>query len=129
MGDRPIMWVGADAPLIVTARGSFGTLGRRKSKRAMTEIRSEHPDDVAAIRHVNERAFGSPGEAELVDKLRAANKAVVSLVAQRGDQVVGHILFSPITVTNAPGSFRGVGLAPVVSGHKSNNCSWLPSSI
>ena len=79
----------------------------------MTEIRPEHPDDVAAIRDVNERAFGSPGEAELVDKLRAANKAVVSLVAQRGDQVVGHILFSPITVTNAPGSFRGVGLAPM----------------
>ena len=79
----------------------------------MTEIRSEHPDDVAAIRNVNERAFGSPGEAELVDMLRAANKVAVSLVAQRDDQVVGHILFSPITVANAPGSCRGVGLAPM----------------
>ena len=79
----------------------------------MTEIRPEHPGDVAAIRHINERAFGSSGEADLVDKLRAANKAVVSLVAQRDHQVVGHILFSPITVTSAPGAFRGVGLAPV----------------
>jgi len=77
------------------------------------EIRSERPDDARAIRDVNERAFGGPAEATLVDLLRAANKAVVSLVAQHGDQVVGHILFSPVTVANAPGSFRGAGLAPM----------------
>ena len=79
----------------------------------MIEIRNETPDDVPAIRDVNERAFGAPAEAQLVDRLRAANKAVVSLVAQHGEQVVGHILFSPISVTNAPGTFRGLGLAPM----------------
>ncbi len=67
----------------------------------MVEIRPERPDDVAAIRDVNERAFGRQDEARLVDRLRAANKAVTSLVARDGDQVVGHILFSPVTVTNA----------------------------
>jgi putative acetyltransferase len=77
------------------------------------EIRTERPDDARAIRDVNERAFGGPAEAVLVDKLRAANKAVVSLVAQHGDQVVGHILFSPVTVAHAPESFRGAGLAPM----------------
>jgi putative acetyltransferase len=41
------------------------------------------------------------------------NKATVSLVAQQDDQVVGHILFSPITVANAPRIVRGVGLAPM----------------
>jgi len=79
----------------------------------MIEIRVERPDDVAAIRDVNERAFGSSAEARLVDQLRAANKAAISLVAQHGNQVVGHIVFSPVTVTNAPGSFRGAGLAPM----------------
>ena len=79
----------------------------------MIEIRPETPDDIPAIRDVNERAFGAPAEAHLVDRLRAANKAVVSLVAQHGDQVVGHILFSPISVTNSPTTFRGVGLAPM----------------
>jgi putative acetyltransferase len=80
----------------------------------MIEIRTERPDDVRAIRDVNERAFGGPAEAILVDRLRAANKAIISLVAsQRGDQVVGHILFSPVTVAHAPESFRGAGLAPV----------------
>jgi putative acetyltransferase len=79
----------------------------------MIEIRTECPDDVAAIRGVNERAFGGLAEAILVDQLRAARKAVVSLVARHGDQVVGHILFSPVNVANAPESFRGVGLAPM----------------
>jgi len=79
----------------------------------MIEIRDERPDDIAAIRNVNERAFGSSAEARLVDQLRAANKAVISLVAQHGNQVVGHILFSPVTVANAPESFRGAGLAPM----------------
>lgn len=79
----------------------------------MVEIRVERPDDVAAIRDVNERAFGAPAEARLVDQLRASNKAVVSLVAQHGDHVVGHILFSPVTIANAPQSFRAVGLAPM----------------
>ena len=79
----------------------------------MIKIRDERPDDIAAIRNVNERAFGSSAEARLVDQLRAANKAVISLVAQHGNQVVGHILFSPVTVANAPESFRGAGLAPM----------------
>jgi len=79
----------------------------------MIEIRAERPDDVAAIRDVNERAFGSSAEARLVDQLRAAKKAVISLVAQHGNQVVGHILFSTVTVTTAPQSFRGAGLAPM----------------
>jgi putative acetyltransferase len=79
----------------------------------MIEIRAERPYDIDQIRGVNERAFGAPAEALLVDRLRDANKAVVSLVAQDGDRIVGHILFSPITVADAPDSFRGVGLAPM----------------
>lgn len=79
----------------------------------MIEITVEGRDDVSAVRRVNERAFGRVAEAQLVDNLRAANKAVISLVAQQDDLVVGHILFSPVTVMNAPESFRGVGLAPM----------------
>lgn len=84
-----------------------------KTETTMMEIRVERPDDLGAIRIVNERAFGTSAEAQLVDQLRAGNKAVVSLVAQRGAKVVGHIFFSLVTVTNAPESFRGAGLAPM----------------
>ena len=76
-------------------------------------IRAERAEDVAAIRVVNERAFGGQTEARLVDTLRKANKATVSLVAQQDEQVVGHILFSPVTIANTPAEIRGVGLAPM----------------
>lgn len=79
----------------------------------MVTIRRERPDDIASVRQVNERAFGTSGEANLVDRLRASDKAVVSLVADDAGQVVGHILFSPVSIANAPPAFRAVGLAPM----------------
>lgn len=79
----------------------------------MIEIRAERPGDEAAIRRVNEQAFGAPGEAKLVDQLRASRRVVVSLVALRGDDIVGHILFSPVTIAHAPPSLRAAGLAPM----------------
>lgn len=79
----------------------------------MIEIRNETPDDLPAVREVNERAFGGPREAALVDMLRSANKALISLVALDQGRIVGHILFSSVTVAEAPANFRGVGLAPM----------------
>ena len=79
----------------------------------MIDIRVERPGDETAIRRVNEQAFGAPGEARLVDRLRAAHEVVVSLVAQLGDDLVGHILFSQVTIAQAPPSLRAVGLAPM----------------
>lgn len=76
-------------------------------------VRHERAEDIAWIRQVNERAFDTAAEADLVDRLRASNKAVVSLVAESAGQVVGHILFSPVTVANAPHAFQAVGLAPM----------------
>lgn len=77
------------------------------------EIRGELPGDLAAIRHLNERAFDGPAEAKLVDLLRAAGKATVSLVAILDDRIVGHILFSPVTIAQAPAGVRAAALAPM----------------
>jgi putative acetyltransferase len=79
----------------------------------MIAIRAEGLEDIAAIRQVHERAFGRPNEATLVELLRKANKAAIALVALGDGQVVGHIVFSPITVAVAPKRFRAVGLGPV----------------
>ena len=73
------------------------------------EIREEHPGDVAAIREVIRLAFGQDQEATLVDALRANGAAQLSVVAVRGDRVVGHIMYSPVTV----GTVTGAGLAPM----------------
>jgi len=77
------------------------------------EIRKETAEDAAATRHVLEQAFPGPDEADLVEMLRDANKAPISLVATCDGQVVGHILFSPVTIEFAPATLTGVGLAPV----------------
>jgi putative acetyltransferase len=76
-------------------------------------IRHEELEDVAAVRFVNEQAFGREAEANLVEALRAAAKVAISLVAIQDDAVVGHILFSPVAIEPAGGAARPLGLAPV----------------
>jgi putative acetyltransferase len=75
----------------------------------------EAPQDFSAVGIINEQAFRRSDEAMLIERLRASNKTVLSLVATPvGDRrLVGHILFSPITIEQAPPNFRGVGLAPL----------------
>ena len=74
-------------------------------------IREERPADAPGVRRLHESAFGQPGEADLVDTLRASCSNVLSLVALDGDKVVGHVLFSPVTVSGT--TVAGMGLAPV----------------
>ena len=73
----------------------------------MTEIREERSDDIASIRAVNIHAFGRDQEANIVDALRANGAIVLSLVATRGGETVGHILYSPITIGDATAAALG----------------------
>lgn len=75
-------------------------------------IRPERPEDISSIRHVNESAFDTAAEADLVDALRQQAHPIVSLVAADGDEVVGHILFSPMTLPSHAGP-QIMGLAPM----------------
>jgi putative acetyltransferase len=72
-------------------------------------IRRETAADIPAIRRVNELAFGRPNEARLVDALREAATPFLSLVADDGGAIVGHIAFTPVTV----GPAVILGLAPM----------------
>ena len=71
------------------------------------EIRHELPDDVAAIRDVNKRAFGQDQEGNIVEALRSNGAALLSLVADLNSEIVGHIMFSPITVGDVTGAALG----------------------
>ena len=75
-------------------------------------IRSERPEDIPAIRHVNRAAFEAATEADLVDVLRQQAQPIVSLVAVEGDAVVAHILFSPVTLSGQL-EIQIMGLAPM----------------
>src|SRR5262249_50877185 len=76
-------------------------------------IRPETAADWDAIRHVNRLAFGQDDEARLVDALRDDGYVQVSLVAERGGQVVGHILFSDLAIITEAGTVPALALAPM----------------
>jgi len=76
-------------------------------------VRPECPEDRAAIRLVNEEAFNRPDEADLVDRLRAEGVVLASFVAEAEGQIVGHILFSRISIETATESIPAAALAPV----------------
>jgi putative acetyltransferase len=85
---------------------------------ATIEIREERGEDVEAIRLLNERAFGGPAEAALVEALRRAGAITLSLVAVARSGAgagapLGHILFSPVVLESAAGARAAVGLAPM----------------
>jgi len=64
----------------------------------MVTIREEQSGDAQQIRVVNHSAFGRTEEADLVDKLRQSCTNRISLVAISNDQIVGHILFTPLEI-------------------------------
>ena len=79
-------------------------------------IRSETGADVGAIAEVKVAAFktlaiSNHTEQFIVTALRASQALTVSLVAEVDGRVVGHIAFSPLTVSD--GSLNWYGLGPV----------------
>jgi putative acetyltransferase len=74
------------------------------------EIREERPDDVAAVRDLNRRAFGQDQESNIVDALRANGAALLSLVATVDDRVAGHFMYSPLSVGD---NVSGAALGPM----------------
>jgi len=76
----------------------------------LIEIREERPDDIAAVREVNRRAFEQEQESNIVDALRTNGGVLLSLVATLDDRVVGHIMYSPVSVSDMR---SGVALGPM----------------
>jgi putative acetyltransferase len=75
-------------------------------------IRDEKQKDRAAVHAVNASVFGTSAEADLVDALREQAHPVISLVAEEGGTIVGHIMFSPVSLSGHPG-LKIMGLAPM----------------
>lgn len=79
-------------------------------------IRAENPGDAqerSAIYSINQAAFGGAEEAELVDRLREEGFVLASLVAEIPERIVGHILFSRMSIETAAGSVPAAALAPM----------------
>ncbi|HEV8367554.1 MAG TPA: N-acetyltransferase [Pyrinomonadaceae bacterium] len=76
----------------------------------MVQIQEELPDDIPAIRELNQRAFGQDQEANIVDALRSNGGCLLSLVAIVNDRLVGHIMYSPLSVGS---EITGAALGPM----------------
>ncbi len=82
------------------------------------KIRAEEEKDWPAVYSLNKSSFETVSEADLVDLLRAQVSAVISLVAEVDQEVVGHIMFTPVSLSGFPASSI-MGLAPMaVSSNK-----------
>ena len=78
----------------------------------MIIIREERPGDVENIRAVNLAAFETATEADLVQALRERATPLISLVADDDGTIIGHILFSPVTLASET-DLALMGLAPM----------------
>lgn len=78
-------------------------------------IRPEQPDDYPAVRAVNLAAFDTPAEADLAGAMREMPEYVpeLSLVAEENGLIVGHALFSEVTVEQETGELRALSLGPI----------------
>ncbi len=74
-------------------------------------IRHEEPSDLARIYEINQSAFDSHVQPMIVDKIRESGCPRISLVAMQDNEVIGHIMFSPVTVSGS--AVKACQLSPV----------------
>lgn len=82
-------------------------------------IRKEMESDVEAISEVTKAAFknhprSNQTEQFIVNALRVAGALTISLVAEVDGKVVGHIAFSPVTISDGSHNWYGIGPVSVL---------------
>lgn len=86
-------------------------------------IREEKAGDIDAIAAVTIAAFktleiSSHTEQYIIAALRAANALTISLVAELEGLVIGHIAFSPVSISDGTPSWFGLGPVSVAPEHQ-----------
>jgi putative acetyltransferase len=86
-------------------------------------IRNETDADVSIITEVTVEAFktleiSSHTEQFIIEALRAAKALTLSLVAEVDGRVVGHIAFSPVTISDGTMDWYGLGPVSVLPGYQ-----------
>jgi len=86
-------------------------------------IRNEMDDDASTITEVTITAFktlaiSNHTEQFIIEALRAADALTVSLVAEVNGRVIGHIAFSPVTISDGAPNWHGLGPVSVLPEHQ-----------
>ena len=77
--------------------------------RIIPELSGHRP----AVLELNRRAFNGEEEVQLIENLQRDGDVLASLVAIDRDEVVGHILFSPLDVSVKGARIAAAALAPM----------------
>lgn len=77
-------------------------------------IRNEQPSDIPNIFELTQAAFkdieySSHTEQFIVNALRDSQQLIVSLIAEYEGQIVGHIAFSPVSISDGTTNWYGLG--------------------
>jgi len=88
-----------------------------------TIIRNEMESDIRVIAEVTKAAFktcpyGEHTEQFIINALRAAGALTVSLVGEIDQNVVGHVAFSPVTISDGSPHWYGLGPVSVLPQHQ-----------
>ena len=86
-------------------------------------IRNEKDADVDTITEVTVTAFktleiSNHTEQFIIEALRANNALTVSLIAEVDGHVVGHVAFSPVTISDGTQNWYGLGPVSVLPEHQ-----------
>jgi len=86
-------------------------------------IRNETDADVSAITEVTVAAFktlavSNHTEQYIIAALRAAGALTLSLVAEAEGRVIGHIAFSPVTISDGTRNWYGLGPVSVLPAYQ-----------
>jgi putative acetyltransferase len=88
-------------------------------------IRNEIDADVDAITEVTVAAFktleiSNHTEQFIIEALRAVKALTVSLVAELDSRVIGHVAFSPVTISDGTQNWYGLGPVSVLPQYQRN---------
>ena len=116
------MWEGGDrevppSPNSACKKEEYETMNSKIS------IRNETHDDVCTITEVTIIAFktleiSNHTEQFIIEALRAAKALTISLVAEMDGRVIGHIAFSPVTISDGTPNWYGLGPVSVLPEHQ-----------
>ena len=86
-------------------------------------IRKEVPGDAAAIEAVTIAAFQDAAHTEhaeqfIVNALRKSDQLSISLVAEQGGAIIGHVAVSPVSISTGVANWYGLGPISVAPGHQ-----------
>jgi putative acetyltransferase len=76
-------------------------------------VRPAEPADAGRIRQIHMSAFPSALEADLVERLGDDGDLVISLVAERSGEAIGHVALSRMRVMGDGRPVRALGLGPI----------------